>query len=67
MTVRLITITDDYYGMSRRDVELARQISAVAREQGVSADPSAVQTPAGHPGRPGDRRGDAVLAGRARL
>ncbi len=44
VTVRLITITDDYYGMSRRDVELARQISVVAREQGVSADPSAVQT-----------------------
>src|SRR5438046_4570064 len=34
VTVRLITITDDYYGMSTRDVELARQISAVAREQG---------------------------------
>jgi 4a-hydroxytetrahydrobiopterin dehydratase len=44
VTVRLITITDDYYGMSRRDVELARQISTVAREQGVSVDPSAVQT-----------------------
>ena len=44
VTVRLITITDDYYGMSQRDVELARQISAVAREQGVSADPSAVQS-----------------------
>jgi 4a-hydroxytetrahydrobiopterin dehydratase len=44
VTVRLITITDDYYGLSERDVELARQISAVAREQGVPADPSAVQT-----------------------
>ncbi len=44
VTVRLITITDDYFGMSTRDVELARQISAVAREQGLSADPSAVQT-----------------------
>jgi 4a-hydroxytetrahydrobiopterin dehydratase len=43
--VRLITIThDDYYGLSERDVELAQHISAVAREQGVSADPSAVQT-----------------------
>jgi 4a-hydroxytetrahydrobiopterin dehydratase len=42
--VRLITITDDYYGVSQRDVELARQISAVAREQGVTSDPSAVQT-----------------------
>jgi 4a-hydroxytetrahydrobiopterin dehydratase len=42
--VRLITITDDYYGLSERDLELARQISAIARELGVSADPSAVNT-----------------------
>jgi 4a-hydroxytetrahydrobiopterin dehydratase len=44
VTVRLITYTDDYYGMSRRDIELARQISAVARKLGLSADPSAVQS-----------------------
>jgi 4a-hydroxytetrahydrobiopterin dehydratase len=44
VTVRLITITHDYYGLSERDVELARQISAVARELDVLADPSAVQT-----------------------
>jgi 4a-hydroxytetrahydrobiopterin dehydratase len=44
VTVRLITITHDYYGLSERDVELARQISAVARELGVPTDPSAVQT-----------------------
>ncbi|MDP9270906.1 MAG: 4a-hydroxytetrahydrobiopterin dehydratase [Chloroflexota bacterium] len=44
VTVRLITTTDDYMGMSARDVELARQISAVARELGLSAEPSAVQT-----------------------
>src|SRR6266540_4071330 len=44
VTVRLITITDDYSGLSQRDLELARQISAVARELGVPADPSAVQT-----------------------
>jgi 4a-hydroxytetrahydrobiopterin dehydratase len=35
---------EDYYGLSERDLELARQISAVARELGVAADPSAVQT-----------------------
>lgn len=52
VTVRLITITDDYYGMSQRDVELARRISAVAREQGVSADPSAVQSLLVIPGAP---------------
>ena len=43
-TVRLITITHDYYGLSEGDVELARQISTMARELGVPADPSAVQT-----------------------
>jgi 4a-hydroxytetrahydrobiopterin dehydratase len=44
VTVRLITITHDYYGLSERDVDLARQISAAARELDVPADPSAVQT-----------------------
>jgi 4a-hydroxytetrahydrobiopterin dehydratase len=44
VTVRLATVTDDYYGLSERDLELARQISAVARELGMLADPSAVQT-----------------------
>lgn len=62
VTVRLMTITDDYYGMSQRDVELARGISEVARERGVKADPSAVQTLLVIPGH---SRGDAVLAGRA--
>jgi 4a-hydroxytetrahydrobiopterin dehydratase len=52
VTVRLITITDDYYGMSQRDVELARRISAVAREQGLSADPSSVQNLLVIPGAP---------------
>jgi 4a-hydroxytetrahydrobiopterin dehydratase len=44
VTVRLITMAHDYFGLSQRDLELARKISAVAREQGVPADPSAVQT-----------------------
>ena len=52
VTVRLITITDDYYGLSQRDIELARQISAVAREQGIPADSSAVQTVLIIPGAP---------------
>ena len=52
VTVRLITITDDYMGMSQRDVELARQISAAARDQGLTADPSAVQTLLVIPGAP---------------
>jgi 4a-hydroxytetrahydrobiopterin dehydratase len=44
VVVRLITVTPDYYGLSQRDLELARQISALAREQGLAADPFAVQT-----------------------
>jgi 4a-hydroxytetrahydrobiopterin dehydratase len=52
VTVRLITVTDDYYGMSMRDVELARQISAVARDLGLSGDPSAVQSVLVVPGAP---------------
>jgi 4a-hydroxytetrahydrobiopterin dehydratase len=44
VTVRLLTMTPGYAGLSERDVELARQISAVARDLGLRADPSAVQT-----------------------
>jgi 4a-hydroxytetrahydrobiopterin dehydratase len=44
VTVRLITVADDYYGMSVRDVELARQISAIARELDLAAEPSALQS-----------------------
>ncbi|MFI6765109.1 VOC family protein [Streptomyces sp. NPDC050355] len=43
-TVRLITVTDDYYGLTERHIELARQISAVARALDIPADPSGVQT-----------------------
>jgi 4a-hydroxytetrahydrobiopterin dehydratase len=52
VTVRLITITDDSFGMSRQDVDLARRISAVAREQGVAADPLTVQSLLVIPGAP---------------
>ena len=44
VTVRLITYTEDYMVMSRRDVELARQISAAARDLGLSADTSRLQS-----------------------
>ncbi|MCN9244691.1 4a-hydroxytetrahydrobiopterin dehydratase [Streptomyces sp. RY43-2] len=44
VTVRLITLSGDFYGLSERDVELARRITAVARTLGIPADPSAVQT-----------------------
>jgi len=41
VTVRLVSGADDYYGMTERDVRVAQQISAVARDLGLSADPSA--------------------------
>jgi 4a-hydroxytetrahydrobiopterin dehydratase len=44
VTVRLITVTDDHFGLTERDVELARQISSVARRLGLTADPTAVQS-----------------------
>lgn len=43
VTVRLITITADSYGVSTRDVDLARRISALARSLGIPAEPSTVQ------------------------
>ena len=52
VTVRLLTRTSDYYGMTQRDVDLARRISAAARDQGIPADPSAVQTWLVIPGAP---------------
>ena len=45
VTVRLTTPTPDhFFWLSERDIELARQISAVARELGVLADPTAVES-----------------------
>ena len=52
VTVRLLTVADDWYGMSTKDVELARRISEIAREQGLAADPSAVQSVLVIPGAP---------------
>ena len=44
VTVRLVTASHDYYGMSRRDIEVARQISGVARKLGLAADAALVQS-----------------------
>jgi 4a-hydroxytetrahydrobiopterin dehydratase len=46
VTVRLITITGGYggyYGITERDAELARRISATVRDLGFPADPSVLQ------------------------
>ena len=44
VTVRLLTTTNEYCGMTLRDVEAARQISEAAGKMGLSADPMAVQS-----------------------
>jgi 4a-hydroxytetrahydrobiopterin dehydratase len=52
VTVHMITSTEDYFGPSRRDLELARQVSEVALEMGIPSDPSAVQSLLIIPGAP---------------
>ncbi|MDQ2854097.1 MAG: 4a-hydroxytetrahydrobiopterin dehydratase [Chloroflexota bacterium] len=52
VTIRLITVADDYMGMTEADLEAARQISSRARDLGLSADPSAVQSMLIVPGAP---------------
>lgn len=44
VTVSLITATDDSMGLSRRDLELAREISAAAARLGLAADGTGVQS-----------------------
>ena len=42
--VRLLTWGGDYYGMSRRDLDLAPRISALAREHGATSHPDRAQS-----------------------
>ena len=44
VTVRLLTVSDDWWALSQRDIDLARRISAVAAGLGLAADPTAVQS-----------------------
>jgi 4a-hydroxytetrahydrobiopterin dehydratase len=44
VTVRLVTATDDWFGMTTEDVEFARRVSAAARDHNMASDPSAVQS-----------------------
>ena len=52
VTVRIVTLRDDYMGMTDRDVELAQAVSGVAKEQGLKADPSKIQSTLIVPGAP---------------
>jgi 4a-hydroxytetrahydrobiopterin dehydratase len=44
VTVKLLTVADDWYGPTQRDVDAARRISAAARERGLAADEGIVQS-----------------------
>jgi len=52
VTVRLVTVAADSYGMTEQDVEIARLISSAARDLGLSADPAALQHLLVIPGAP---------------
>ena len=52
VTLKVVTLADDWAGVTERDVELARRISLVARDLGLAADPSAVQHLLVVPGAP---------------
>lgn len=52
VTLRVVTLANDWAGVTERDVALARRISAVARDLGLAADPSAVQHLLVVPGAP---------------
>lgn len=52
ITIRVVTLRDDYMGMTERDLELAQQISAVAHDHGLIADPSRIQSLLIIPGAP---------------
>ncbi len=52
VTLRLITLTDQYMGMTTGEIELARRISAIARDVGIPADPSQIQSFLIVPGAP---------------
>src|SRR4051812_36212845 len=44
VTVRLLSKSAEWYGMTTADVDVARAISGAARELGLMADPKAVQS-----------------------
>jgi 4a-hydroxytetrahydrobiopterin dehydratase len=44
VTVRFLTASPDGYGLSARDLELARGVEKVAIDHGLTADPSAIQS-----------------------
>ncbi len=52
VTVRLISVSADYMGMTDTDVDVAQRISTVGRELGLTADPAGIQALLVIPGAP---------------
>ncbi len=52
VTVRVVTLRDDMMGLTHRDLALGQQISKVARDLGLKADPAQVQSLLIIPGAP---------------
>ena len=52
VTLRLVTATEEHFGMTQRDAEIARGVSTAARQLGLVADPSVVQSMIVIPGVP---------------
>ena len=55
VTVRLVTLTSDYMGMTEQDVEIARQVSNAAHGLGLPSDPTRLQSILVVPGAPNIR------------
>ena len=52
VTLRLVTASEDHFGMTELDVEVARAIGAIARRLGLTADASVLQSILVVPGAP---------------
>jgi 4a-hydroxytetrahydrobiopterin dehydratase len=44
VTIRLVTFVEGHGGMTERDLEIARHVTQLAHDLGLTADPSAVQS-----------------------
>src|SRR5690606_3525767 len=52
VTVTTVTLTERYFGPAEVDIQVARQVSGLAREMGYASDPSEVQSLLVIPGAP---------------
>jgi 4a-hydroxytetrahydrobiopterin dehydratase len=52
VTVRVVTASDEQFGMTEADVDIAQRVSAVAREHGLPPDPAQLQHLLVIPGAP---------------